>query len=59
MASWGHEPKHSRPEWAWALLFALILIAGLAIVGRVEEKSLNPNTGCAWNEILDARGVCR
>lgn len=59
MASWGHEPKRDRPEWAWVCLFVLIFVAGLAIVGTVEGHSLDPNTGCRWDEILDSSGVCR
>lgn len=60
MASfYGPPSKHTRPEWAYAFLFLLIVVAALAIVGTVEHGSLNPENGCAWNEVLDARGVCR
>lgn len=59
MASWSHEPRRGRPDWAYALLFALVIAAAFAIAGTVESKSLNPATDCQWGEIRTAEGECR
>lgn len=48
-----------RPDLAYALLFLLVIVACLAIVGTVEGRSLDPNTGCRWDEVLTADGTCR
>ena len=48
-----------RPDLAYALFFLLILVVCLAIVGTVEQHTLNPDTSCRWDEVLTADGSCR
>jgi len=59
MASWHYEPRRGRPDWAYALLFALVIAAAFAIAGTVESNSLNPDTDCYYGQVRTAQGDCR